>query len=259
MNKNMNKTKNYVYKVILVGDTNTGKTTICNTLMGRKLQTMQYQPTIGIDFNALTEKICKNKYAKIHLWDTAGQEKFRCIINSYYRNTCGTILTYNVTNRQSFLNITSWLNDIEKYNNCTHDYKHPILLLGTCRDLEKNRKVKYEEGLLLATSNNNIIFREITSFNRKGPLEDGFIEFLRLINLYTESDKYHSIENIPKATPINGTKKYMPLSQETDVNDIIRCKGVKYLNNNFEIETNIDNNFQLRTKQPESKICNTCN
>ena len=102
-----------IFKLILVGDTNTGKTTICNTLLERELKEMQYQPTIGIDFNGTNEKIYTNTLVKVHLWDTAGQEKFRSIINSYYRNTCGTILTYKITNRNTFINLTNWLKDIK--------------------------------------------------------------------------------------------------------------------------------------------------
>ena len=67
----------YTFKTILLGDTGVGKTTLCNTLMRRQNPDMQYQPTIGIDFNAVIETIYNNTTVKIHLWDTAGQERFR--------------------------------------------------------------------------------------------------------------------------------------------------------------------------------------
>ena len=61
----------YVFKIIFVGDTNTGKTTICNTLMNRNIKTMQYQPTIGIDFNSLVKTIYNDINIKVQMWDTA--------------------------------------------------------------------------------------------------------------------------------------------------------------------------------------------
>ena len=153
----------YVFKIILVGDTNTGKTTICNTLMNRKLKKMQYQPTIGIDFNSLIRKIFNDVNVKVQLWDTAGQEKYRSIITSYYRNICSAIVTYDVTNRTSFMRVISWINELNRFNTCKHDYRHPILVLGTKSDLMKDRKVSFEEAFQFADKN-GLIFREVNSF-----------------------------------------------------------------------------------------------
>jgi len=230
----------YSFKIILVGDSNTGKTTICNTLLERENLKMQYQPTIGIDLNILRMYIYNNVLIKNQLWDTAGQETYRSIINSYYRNTCGTILTYSVTNLRSFNNLDRWINDINQHNICKHNYTHPILLLGTCKDLEKNRKVTYKQGLDFASRYHNVIFREIVSFNKKGALEDGMLEFIRLIYLLTEKSRKEEIEKIPIAKPVKKKIKnnYLNIAHEEQNTEIcVLCKGVKFNEHNFEIDS----------------------
>ena len=255
----------YIFKLILVGDTNTGKTTICNTILNRNNKTMQYQPTIGIDFNGTFETIYTNTLIKVQLWDTAGQEKFRSIINSYYRNTCGTILTYNITNRTSFNNLTRWIEDIYHHNNCRHEFKHPILLFGTCKDLEKKRQVSYDEALKFSMKYPEMTFREINSFIKKGALQDGYYELLRLIYDKIEKERKQILLSIPIGKPVDINNNYIQLnvhsekSNVSNINDLLSCKGVKYLKNSFEIE---ELNFKQEAKSDQdrpSKYCGKCN
>tara|TARA_Y100000816_G_scaffold292569_2_gene288706 strand:+ start:9197 stop:9991 length:795 start_codon:yes stop_codon:yes gene_type:complete len=229
----------YSFKIILIGDSNTGKTTICNTLLDRENLKMQYQPTIGIDLNILRTNIYDNILIKSQIWDTAGQEAYRSIINSYYRNTCGTILTYSITNMRSFNNLQRWINDINQLNNCRHNYTHPILLLGTCKDLEQKRKVTYKQGLEFASKHHNIIFREVVSFEKKGALEEGVLEFLRLIYLLTEKSRKEELEKIPIAIPLEkNINRYLNITASEQNTEIcVLCKGVKFNKNTFELET----------------------
>ena len=105
----------YLIKLILLGDTNTGKTTILNTYINLQKQYITFDPTIGIDFASRIIELDDGKRVKLHCWDTAGQEKFRCIVRSYFRDVACILLTFDVTSRRSFNNVRSWLNDIYKY------------------------------------------------------------------------------------------------------------------------------------------------
>lgn len=249
----------YVFKIILIGDTNTGKTTICNTLMHRKLKMMQYQPTIGIDFNSLIRKIFNNVNVKVQLWDTAGQEKYRSIITSYYRNICAAIVTYDVTNRTSFMRVINWINELNRFNTCKHDYRHPILVLGTKSDLNKDRKVSFEEAFQFADKN-GLIFREVNSFVFNGPLNSGFTELLQTIYSMIEYEKNEYIKRIPVAEPYpsyteNLTINLQPNAIQANIEtEIIGCKGVKYLQD--------INTLELRNLSPtineSPKICSKC-
>ena len=247
----------YHFRIILIGDSNTGKTTICNTLLDRNNPHMQYQPTIGIDLNVINMELYNDTNIKIQLWDTAGQEVYRSIINSYYRNTCGVILTYNITDRRSFFSLDNWLNDINKFNCCKHYYKHPILLLGTNRDKENKRQVSYKEGYDYAR-HNNLIFREVVSFNKQGPLDDGILEFLRSIYALTDKNRENIESKIPLALPIKKKiKKDCKIAiAEECCDDLIICKGVKYIQKPIDFENNLD--FSDGDLDETNKFCGKC-
>ena len=249
----------YIFKLIFAGDANTGKTTLCNTIMGKANKIMQYQPTIGIDFNPYYQEIYPNVGIRLHLWDTAGQEKYRSITTSYYRNTCGLILTYDITSSRSFRNVLHWFNEYNRFTNCHHDYPHTILLLGTKSDLAKNRRVGYEEGFLFAQSH-NMIFREVNCFEKKGPLESGFLEFLRSIYFIVEKERTEFIKSIPIAKPVdldlyNSSDEYHKEINTTFCKNIISCKGVGIVDSGEMLSLNIS---QHARNHPQDNLCSKC-
>ncbi|XP_074438373.1 ras-related protein Rab-19 isoform X2 [Larus michahellis] len=102
----------YLFKIILIGDSNVGKTCVVH-----RFKTGQYnekqQNTIGVDFTVRSMDI-DGKKVKIQVWDTAGQERFRTITQSYYRSAHGAILAYDLTRRSTFESIPHWIHEIEK-------------------------------------------------------------------------------------------------------------------------------------------------
>ena len=89
------------------------------------------------------------KNVKLQIWDTAGQERFKNITVSYYRGGNGILVVYDITDRESFNNLNSWLIEIEKSAN-KNVYK---ILIGNKCDLEEKRAVTYQEGKDFADSN----------------------------------------------------------------------------------------------------------
>lgn len=166
---------NYIYKCILLGDANTGKTTINQVYIKSNKAFSFYEPTIGIDFGSKTFEIPPT--IKLYAWDTAGQEKFRSIIQSYYKNVCFIVLVYDITRRKSFDNLFFWLNELNRYNKCNHS--HPVLLIGTKADLESKREVSYQEAYAYA-QRNHFDFIEINSFVCQG-LNEKFIKIIKEI------------------------------------------------------------------------------
>ena len=82
------------------------------------------------------------KKVKLQIWDTAGQERFKNIQASYYKGANGILVVYDITNRESFEHLNSWLIEIEKNGN-KNVYK---LLIGNKNDLEEQRIIPKEEG-----------------------------------------------------------------------------------------------------------------
>ena len=85
----------------------------------------------------------------MQIWDTAGQERFKNIQASYYKGGNGILVVYDITNRESFSNLNSWLIEIEKNGN-KDVFK---LLIGNKNDLENERKITYDEGKEFASIN----------------------------------------------------------------------------------------------------------
>ena len=92
----------------------------------------RFQPvhdlTIGVEFGARIINI-EGKQIKLQIWDTAGQEAFRSITRSYYRGAAGALLVYDITRRDTFNHLTTWLEDARQHSNSNM----VIMLIGNKR------------------------------------------------------------------------------------------------------------------------------
>ena len=133
--------EDYAFKIILVGNTGTGKTSILYSFINERIDPMSISPTIGIDFG--TKKIhMENKMIKLNIWDTAGLEKYSSITRSYFRNIAAAIIVFDLTNYTSFLNVYNWYSEI-KANCLNRDVQ--FLLVGNKSDKENRIMVTDKE------------------------------------------------------------------------------------------------------------------
>ena len=130
--------------------------------------------TIGVDFRTKVMNI-DNQKIKLSIWDTAGQERFRAITAPYYRNVHGTILVYDITNRESFNHLNKWITDIDKYSR----ENVSKILIGNKTDLQAERKVSYDEGQQLA-KDQGFHFIEISAKTTDN-IEDVFVVMINEI------------------------------------------------------------------------------
>ena len=133
--------EDYVFKICILGNIGTGKSSLLNRLCNNNFMTM-YSSTIGVDFKVYHIYLEDyNVNVKLQIWDTAGQEKFLSIVRTYFRKMAGCIIVYDITNIKSFNSLDKWIDEI--YQNCS---KLPIIAVtGNKTDLDKQREVENKQ------------------------------------------------------------------------------------------------------------------
>eukprot|EP01136_Pigoraptor_vietnamica_P000977 Opistho-1_new@2056 len=128
------------FKLVFLGEQSVGKTSLITRFMYDSFDNT-YQATIGIDFLSKTMYL-EDRTVRLQLWDTAGQERFRSLIPSYIRDSSVAVVVFDITNRNSFLQTTKWIDDVrtERGNDVI------IMLVGNKTDLADKRQVSIEEG-----------------------------------------------------------------------------------------------------------------
>ncbi len=146
------------YKMTLLGDSGVGKTSLFKKLINENFDP-KIVSTIGIDkrtlfFNINTDE--GEKEVEISLYDTAGQERFKSISISYFRESKGLLVIYDITNYETFNHVEVWLKDVIDTLGKKEDYI--IILWGNKADLvEENpeqREVEEEEAKEFCAKNN---------------------------------------------------------------------------------------------------------
>ena len=145
----------YSSKIIIVGDQDSGKTTLIQRALNPSNHNNNeaYQPTQGFEhFNLVVEH--NNKKIKMTIWDTCGQEVYRAILSSFYRGADIALLVFSLSSKPSFLSLNKWIIDLKTNLNPGT----PIILVGTKLDLLKEQVVDNNE------INNFITTNELTHF-----------------------------------------------------------------------------------------------
>jgi len=120
--------KSYVFKIVVVGDGNVGKTSLIRKYTEGNF-VKDYIKTIGAQFSKYIEKI-EDSSVKLFFWDIAGQSEFSFMRPTFYKGAKAVILVYSLIDEQSFNNIKSWHEDIKKFCGTI-----PIVLFGNKLDL----------------------------------------------------------------------------------------------------------------------------
>ena len=169
------------FKMIVIGDAGVGKS--CLTAKASKnIFEESYSATIGFEFLVFNVKL-NDKVIKLQIWDTCGQELYRSLISSFYRNASLAMMVYAIDNMESFNHIETWLKEVKLQSN--PDIK--IFLIGNKSDLEENRKVTTEAAKTFKDENGIHYFSEASAKNGVNAKEV-FIEAAKL--LYGEHLKY---------------------------------------------------------------------
>jgi small GTP-binding protein len=151
-NKNKTSDYQYIFKLILIGNSGVGKSSILQRYMNKTFEE-SYKCTIGVDFLMKSLEV-KGKTVKLQLWDTAGQEKYKSMVSSYYRGANVALVVFDITSRSSFESLPLW---IENYYKNGPEQKN-IILIGNKKDMADQRQVTQEEAEEFSETNNMIYF-----------------------------------------------------------------------------------------------------
>jgi len=184
-------------KIILLGDSGVGKTSLLNCLEPNDIDLNQ-KKTISLEyFNYIIK--ANNNIIRMQIWDTVGHEKFNSIISNYYKTTDVAIFMYSIDNIESFNNINNWFNELNDKGNDDNNIKTIKILLGNKNDLEKERKVTYEMGEKLKNEKNFYFFQEINcSYKNKEEndlVQNLFFEIGKIVYkeyIFTKMDRVNS-------------------------------------------------------------------
>lgn len=112
--------RNIESKIILLGDSGVGKSSIALRFRYDRFDEVS-DATIGAAYLSQVVPVPipsdprKGEYqVKLHIWDTAGHERFRSMINMYYKDTMGAVICYDMSSEQSFNQVTYWVNEMKK-------------------------------------------------------------------------------------------------------------------------------------------------
>ena len=152
----------FEYKIILVGDPGVGKTSIMTKFVSNEFQNT-YLSTIGVEFKSKEIHINNNTCARLKIWDTCGQEKFRAITRQYFKNSEGVFVVFDLTNKETTKKLDIWMKDIK--DNIDNDYF--IFLIGNKSDI-KDRDLTIAEEAKQFAINKKINYYEVSAKTGSG-------------------------------------------------------------------------------------------
>ena len=171
---------NLLSKIVVIGDTNVGKTNIIRRIIGEDFKEME--ATIGVEFMYVNikdiDKEDPNKTMSIQIWDTSGAERYKAITTTHIRGADGAYIVYDISDESSFNHLLYWYNYIKD----AADEDIIIYLIGNKSDLiyEEGRSVKKKDAMEFANKYKLHGYAECSAKNNEN-IQETFKKFYNLI------------------------------------------------------------------------------
>uniref|UniRef100_F1LAC1 Ras-related protein Rab2BV n=1 Tax=Ascaris suum TaxID=6253 RepID=F1LAC1_ASCSU len=139
-------------KVVVVGSTGVGKTSIVMRLDGQGFSS-KVSSTLGASF-IVSSFLVSGRRIELQIWDTAGQERYMSMVPMYVRNAVAALVVYDVSMKQTFNDLNKWIAELERGSTS------PLLLMivGNKNDLKSARAVSFAEGEAFALQKGALFF-----------------------------------------------------------------------------------------------------
>ena len=188
------------FKIVLIGETAVGKTSIISQFVEKNFQ-LDQQTTTGGTFSSKTIKCSNGHLINYEIWDTAGQERYRSITKMFYKDANAVILVYDITQRNSFEELKNyWSKEVKEL--CSTNVIFAVA--ANKADLIEDEKITEEEGKEFANTLNAIF--AVTSAKNKAGIEKIFLEIakkytgLDAVLVDDEMDSLNEIRDMRKDT-----------------------------------------------------------
>lgn len=135
-NQPIKKTKDHLYKILVIGDLGTGKTSIIKRYVHRFF-TQHYRATIGVDFALKVVHWNENTTVRLQLWDIAGQERYGNMTRVYYKEAVGAFVVFDVTRKNTFESVANWKSDLDSKVQLPDGAPIPCVLIANKCDQQK--------------------------------------------------------------------------------------------------------------------------
>ena len=182
----------YNFKIILIGDTSVGKTSLIYRFINNQFNEQQTN-TIGPETKTKSISLDSDTVANLSIWDTAGQEQFRSLTKQYYRDSQGAIIVYNITCKESFKTVDFWYKDLKE----SGPKNLLIMLIGNKSDLRNEESVSWADGKNYMDLHKLSCFYEVSAKNGNN-VELAFSEFTRKLvqkQIEQEKEKENQLNN----------------------------------------------------------------
>ncbi|XP_077287338.1 RAS oncogene family member Rab7 [Arctopsyche grandis] len=156
----MSSRKKVLLKVIILGDSGVGKTSLMNQFVNNKFSN-QYKATIGADF-LTKEVVVDDRAVTVQIWDTAGQERFQSLGVAFYRGADCCVLVFDVSAPSTFKSLESWRDEFLIQASPRDPDNFPFVILGNKVDLE-NRAVSAKRAQQWCQAKNGIPYFETSA------------------------------------------------------------------------------------------------
>lgn len=182
-----------VFKVVLVGDSNVGKSAILDRFCNGSYSG-NYNNTVGVDF-MLRSIAVDNVVIALQLWDTAGQERYESITKQFYRKSDGVVIVYDIMESGSFLSIKHWIDNVEK--NTGDDVM--LMMLGNKLDLVKSnpKAIPTKNASDLSREYGALMF-EVSALTGEN-INESFATLAKILKLRQDTDMNDAFQ-LTKAT-----------------------------------------------------------
>ena len=147
------------YKIITVGDSNVGKTSIIKRFIFNQFDENMLT-TLGINVSHKIIKVNNNKEIKLELVDTAGQERYNCLGKNYFKNADGILFVFALDNLESLENISNWIKIFEEFGDNKKINKY---LVGNKNDLIDDIVIREEDIKKFLINHNDFTYKSISA------------------------------------------------------------------------------------------------